>query len=149
MQTSTWIYHQDAPPSKLFGHSTLSLEAALKQCPRASASIVQVIGNTSSRFSADSFKELLHSLNRAICITSPSEDWEKHRRAVYKTLIGCIVSFITLLLDESLADERGWIQGLVPSCCESILGIFCHADEEEEQARVGEKTQGVCFQRPD
>lgn len=81
-------------------------------------------------------------MNRAICVTSPSDEWENHRNAVFKTLNGCIVSFIILLLDESLADEHGWIHGLVPSCCESVLGIYCYADEKEERARVGEKTPG-------
>lgn len=94
------------------------------------------------RFATDSHKELLHSLNRAICVASPPEGWEEHRKAVFQTLIGCVQSFIVLLLDETLAEEQGWIQGLVPSCCVSILGIFCYADEHEELAWLGKTTLG-------
>lgn len=117
---------------------------ALKQHRSASAITIQVTRYKPHHHLTDTLQELLHHLNRVICVSSPPENLENDRRALFKVLNGCISSFISLLLDEKLADAHGWRDRFVSSCCETMLGIFCYAEDEREEL-VGEKTPSRLF----
>jgi hypothetical protein len=117
---------------------------ALKQHRSASAITIQVTGYKYRRHLTDTLQELLHHLNRVICVSSLPENLEKHRRALFKVLNGCISSFINLVLDEKVADAHSWRDRFVSSSCETMLGIFCYAEDEREEL-LGGKTPSRLF----